>query len=98
MIKIKAKIRLYKCDFCRKTPFSSGYRPLFNFVKEMKTSGQITLLDREEFLPGDEGNVQITFLNKDYLGDNFSIGTKFIFDEGQITLGEGFVGELLPCE
>jgi translation elongation factor EF-Tu-like GTPase len=89
MIKVKAKIKLYKTDSGRKTPFNSGYRPLFNFIPEMKTSGQITLNDKEEFFPGDEGIVEIAFLNKDYLGNNFGVGTKFTFGEGQEPLGEG---------
>ena len=55
MIRIIASIRLYKDG--RRTPFYSGYRPLFDFIEETKTSGQITLLDREAFYPGDEGVV-----------------------------------------
>ena len=42
MIRIIASIRLYKDG--RRTPFYSGYRPLFDFIEETKTSGQITLL------------------------------------------------------
>jgi translation elongation factor EF-Tu-like GTPase len=95
MIKIKAIIKLYKSELGRKTSFVNNYRPLFNFIEGMKTSGQITLIDRKEFYPGDEGLVEITFLNKSYLGDNFSKGTKFIFDEGREPLGEGEVKEIL---
>ena len=95
MIKVKAKIKLYKTVSGRKTQFSSGYRPLFNFIPEMKTSGQITLNDKEEFFPGDEGIVEIAFLNKDYLGNNFGVGTKFTFGEGQEPLGEGEIKELI---
>lgn len=86
MIKVRAKIRLYKI---RKTPFKSGYRPLFNFIDEMKTSGQITLLDRKKIFPGESGYTEILFLNKEYLGKDFSEGVKFTFDEGSETLGEG---------
>jgi hypothetical protein len=71
------------------TPFVSGYRPLFNFVDEMKKSGKIILLDRREFLPGNEAEVEIVFLDKQYLGDNFRDGTKFTFDEDSIPLGDG---------
>ena len=88
-------IKLYKNEYGRKTSFITGYRPLFNFIEGMKTSGQITLIDRNEFYPGDEGLVEITFLNKSYLGDNFSEGIKFIFDEGRAPLGEGEVTEIL---
>ena len=95
MIRIKAFIKLYRKDDGRKTPFFNGYRPLFNFAREMKTSGQITLINKNAFYPGDERLVEIAFLNKDYLGDNFSIGTKFIFGEGQVSLGEGEVVEIL---
>ena len=95
MIRIRAIIKLYKSDNGRKTPFVNGYRPLFNFIEEMKTSGQITLIDREAFYPGDEGLVEIAFLNNDYLEDNFSEGTKFTFGEGREPLGEGKVKEIL---
>lgn len=93
MIKIKAIIKLYKDG--RKTPFINGYRPAFNFIEDLKTSGQITLINKEAFYPGDEGLVEIAFLNKDYLGVNFSEGTKFTFGEGREPLGEGEVIEIL---
>jgi len=95
MIKIKAKIKLFKSDVGRKTAFTSGYRPLFNFIKEMKTSGQITLKDRQEFAPGDEGIVEIDFLNEEYLGDGFTKGKKFTFDEGTGILGDGEVIDII---
>jgi translation elongation factor EF-Tu-like GTPase len=94
MIKVKARIKLYKDERCRKTPFVSGYRPLFNFIPEMKTSGQITLLDRKEFFPGDEGVVEIAFLHKELLGGNFGEGTKFTFGEGMEPLGDGEIIEV----
>jgi translation elongation factor EF-Tu-like GTPase len=93
MVKIKAYIELYKTG--RKTPFHSGYRPLFNFQKEMKTSGEITLIDMNKFSPGDNGIVKINFLNRDFLGDDFKEGKKFVFDEGGEPLGEGIVTEIL---
>lgn len=93
MIKIKARIKLYRIG--RKTPFVSGYRPLFNFIDEMKKSGKILLLDREEFFPGDEAEVEIVFLDTQYLGKNFRNGTKFTFGEGSIPLGEGEVKKII---
>lgn len=93
MIKIKAIVKLYKNG--RKTPFSSGYKPLFDFVAYTKTSGQIKLIDRDWFYPGDEGVVEITFLNQEYLGNNFSEGVKFTFGEGGEPLGEGEIKEIL---
>jgi len=98
MIKVKAKIKLYKSDVGRKTAFANGYRPLFNFIKEMKTSGQITLRDRVEFIPGDEGIVEIDFLNKEYLGIDFGRGKKFTFDEGIKVLGDGEILEIVKEE
>lgn len=93
MIRIKAVIKLYKDG--RITPFFNGYRPLFDFVEKMKTSGQITLIDRDAFYPGDEGLVEITFLKEEYLGNSFSEGVKFTFGEGRAPLGEGKVLEIL---
>lgn len=93
MVKIRAYIKLYENG--RKTPFNSGYKPLFNFIEEMKTSGRIDLIDKEQFYPGEEGEVEIIFLNRDYLGSDFDIGKTFLFGEGAVLLGEGMVKEIL---
>lgn len=92
MVKIRAHIKLYENG--RKTPFNSGYKPLFNFIEEMKTSGRIDLIDKEQFYPGEEGEVEIIFLNRDYLGSDFDIGKTFLFGEGAVPLGEGMVKEI----
>lgn len=93
MVKIRAYIKLYENG--RKTPFYNGYRPLFNFIDEMKTSGRIDLIDREQFYPGEEGEVEIVFLNRNYLGRDFDIGKSFSFGESEIPLGEGVIKEIL---
>jgi translation elongation factor EF-Tu-like GTPase len=93
MIKIKAKIRLYING--RITPFANGYRPLFNFIDEMKTSGMIHLINKNEFCPGEEGVVEISFLDNQYLGTNFGKGTGFTFGEGREPLGEGEILEII---
>ena len=95
MIKVKAKIKLFEGENKRKTPFDTGYRPLFNFIKKTKTSGQITLMDRELFKPGEEGIVEIIFLNKEYLGEDFGIGTSFKFYESEEPLGEGEILDVI---
>lgn len=94
MIRVIANIRLYRHGG-RKIPFTTGYRPLFSFIEEMKTSGKITLKGMQEFSPGDEAIVEITFLNKKYLGNNFGLGTKFTFGEGREPLGEGEIKEII---
>ncbi|MBL7249127.1 hypothetical protein [Alloalcanivorax marinus] len=86
MVKVRAKIKLYSGGGKRKTPFKSGYRPLFNVLEKTLVSGMITLLDREDFKPGDEGVVEINFLEADC-----SEGTRFFFYEGVEPLGEGFI-------
>ena len=93
MFIIKAKIKLFLGG--RKTPFYSGYGPVFNFVPYMKKSGIIHLIDDEKFYPGQEGEVEITLLNREFLGEQFGIGTKFTFGEGREALGEGIVQEIL---
>ncbi|OWK68865.1 hypothetical protein [Pedobacter sp. AJM] len=93
MIKILAKIKLYKTE--RKTPFKSGYRPLFNFIPDMKTSGQITLKENTDFCPGEEGIVEIAFLHREFLGEKFDVGSKFTFGEGALPFGEGEVREII---
>ena len=89
MIKVKALIKLYKGENVRKTPFITGYRPLFNFIDEMRKSGQILLINNSKFFPGEQGFVDIEFINNEYMGSNFGIGTKFTFGEGGVPLGEG---------
>lgn len=95
MIIIRAKIKLYTGENKRKTSFNTGYRPLFQFVEDMKTSGQITLLNQEKFIPGEEGVVEISFINKEYLGQDFRVGKSFKFYESKEPLGEGEIMEVL---
>lgn len=61
----------------------------------MKTSGRIDLIDKDQFCPGEEGEVDIVFLSRNYLGSNFDIGKTFLFGEGGIPLGEGVIKEIL---
>jgi elongation factor Tu len=92
---VKANIKLYKNENSRKTPFISGYRPIFSFTNQkMKISGQIILIGKKEFNPGEEGEVQVRFLSK-FLGGNFGKGVKFTFSEGEIPLGEGIIKEIM---
>ncbi len=92
MITIKAKIKLLKGEGKRETPFVSGYRPLFELIKSTKTSGRIRLIGQENFKPGEEGIVEIDFLNKDLIGNDFRVGKKFAFFESNEELG---IGEIL---
>jgi len=95
---VLARIHLYTGPSARSTPFKSGYRPCFGFVPESLTSGSITLLDRELFYPGDTGEVKITFLSEELLGENFGSGTTFEFGEGPRALGRGEILEVLSRE
>lgn len=91
MIQIIAKLRLYNISNARKTPFATNYRPMFNTIPNMKTSGNIILIDRELFYPGDEGIVKIYFLNKKLIHDIVFIGAEITFGEGPIVVGEAEV-------
>ena len=95
MVNVKAIIKLYSGDLYRKTAFNTGYKPLFNFVNNMKKSGKIILLNKEQFNPGDEGEVKITFLDNSYLGSDFGNGKNFTFSEGTHILGEGHILEVI---
>ena len=95
MLNVRAIIKLYRGEPYRKTPFTDGYKPLFNFIKNMKKSGKITLTNRNEFSPGEEGEVTITFLDKNYLGSDFGNGKEFTFSEGTHVLGEGRILEVM---
>lgn len=90
LINILATIELFSDEQSRKTPFKSGYRPLFNFPgATTKISGSIKPIGSDYFLPGSKGNVEITFI-KGMIDDSyFKAGMKFTFDEGRDVLGEG---------
>ncbi len=95
MIKVRARITLFKGVNKRQSPFSNGYRPLFRFVDSTLTSGQIKLINQDHFCPGEEGVVEVTFLNREFLGDDFGVGKSFNFSESNIPLGEGEIIEEL---
>lgn len=76
-------MKLYSGTNKRKTPFFDGYRPLFDIEGHGLTSGMINLLDRKEFSPGDNGIVEIKFLDADIV-----VGDKLYFYEAIEPLGE----------
>lgn len=96
LITIIAKIELFAGEYMRKTPFVSGYRPVFDFVgARTKISGKIDLLDMNLFYPGSSAKVQISF-NKDMISDShFKIGETFTFGEGVLPLGKGEIINVL---
>lgn len=97
MIKVIARITLYPSSKGRKTPFLSGYRPLFEFPGyQLQTSGSIDLIENKSFDPGETQVVHITFLETVLKRASLSGGTKFVFGEGRITLGEGEILEVFP--
>lgn len=83
MKKVLGRLKLYSGTNKRKTAFFDGYRPLFDIEGQGLTSGMITLLDREEFLPGDEGIVEIRFLDAGVID-----GKTLYFYEAVEPLGE----------
>lgn len=95
MIKVRAKIKLYEGKDKRQTSFTTGYRPLFEFIAETKISGQITLINQKEFRPGEEGVAEIAFIHQEYLGRDFGVGKTAKFYEGKEPLGEAEILELL---
>ena len=96
MIKVKALIKLN--EFNRKTPIKSGYTPDFDFIEKTLTGGCIILPNQDLLFPSDSAEVEIRFLNKEYLGDNFGSGTKFIFYEGRVPTGQGKIISVLQWE
>lgn len=90
LIKVLTTIELYSNEQSKKTSFTSGYRPLFNFPgAKTKISGSIKPIGSDSFSPGSKGDVEITFI-KGMIDDSyFESGVKFTFDEGINILGEG---------
>ena len=96
LITIKAKIELFAGEHMRKKPFTSGYRPVFDFIgARTKTSGKIDLIEMEWFHPGNSGTVKVSF-NKGIINDShFKVGETFTFGEGVHALGKGEITEVL---
>lgn len=94
LIKIIAKIKLLPEG--RRTPFVSGYRPLFNFINaSTKISGRIDLIDSSQFEPAAEGLVYITFIIGIINDNSFIVGEGFTFGESEPILGEGEIVQVL---
>jgi translation elongation factor EF-Tu-like GTPase len=89
LFKIEADIKINK-QGGRTWPIITGYRPGFNFIDKMQTSGAINLLSKEYLHPGEEGIVEVSFISNELLGD-ITPGVRFKFYEGPIEIGSGKV-------
>jgi hypothetical protein len=90
LFEIRAKIKLFKGTDVRQNPFTTGYRPLFEFPEATtKISGRIDLIDGDFFSPGQTGIVKIFFNQGIISNDYFSKGNTFYFSEGTKNLGAG---------
>lgn len=75
----------------RKKGFNSNYKPQF-FFRTMNVSGSIILIDNINFvLPGDNLTFQVNLMTKVPLTQNI----KFIFREGNLTIGAGVIVKFL---
>lgn len=92
---IKANLHLY--INIRKTPFSDGYRPAFDFGSEILTSGRIMLIDEQNklFFPGETRQVKIDFIFYDFVKNKLKIGEKIYFYEGRNCLGYIIILDIL---
>ncbi len=97
MIKIKAKIYLYK-NKGRNGSFKSGYRPAFNFDGNDNNffTGHIELINKDLFMRGDLEEVFITFITDNKSIQNFlKVGNTFSFNEPPIEVGEGEILDII---
>ncbi len=90
LFKIEAEIEINKKGGGRTWPIKTGYRPGFNFLDKMQTSGSIYLINREDLKPGEKGIVEVSFISNELLGA-IQIGTEFKFYEGPVEIGNGKV-------
>ncbi len=75
----------------RHKAFFSGYRPQF-YIRTMDVTGTITLPDNVEMvMPGDTINFTVELIN----GVALEKGSKFAIREGGMTVGAGFITEIL---
>jgi len=93
MIKVKAKIYLYKHKG-RKTSFGNGYRPAFSFDENNNQvfTGQIELINQDVFERGTLNEVYITFTSN---SKSLKEGTTFSINEPPIEIGEGEIIEIV---
>ena len=56
------------------------------------------MLDQKILYSGESALAEIIPVTKEYLGKDFGVGTKFIFYEGRIIIGEGEVKEIIRWE
>lgn len=89
LFKIEAEIKINK-EGGRTWPVKTGYRPGFEFINKIQTSGSIVLLDNEDLKPGEKGIVEVSFISNELLGE-IHIGTEFKFYEGPVEIGDGKV-------
>jgi translation elongation factor EF-Tu-like GTPase len=96
LITIITKIELFSGEKMRKTPFVTGYRPLFDFVgAKTKISGSIDLININLFSPGMSEIVQIRFIKGVINDAHFKVGETFAFGEGGNHLGKGEILEVI---
>ncbi len=73
MLNVVARIRLLPtAEGGRKSFVRTGYRPNIRFG-DLYTDGSFTFMDREPAQPGDECEVQLTFLNPGYVSDYLGV-------------------------
>jgi translation elongation factor EF-Tu-like GTPase len=101
VIQIKASLKLYSTNQGgRQTGIRSKYRPNHVFEYEndqfLRTFiGEIDLQDREELLPGEEGNAVVKFLLGQPIEAYLEVGRKWWIHEGARKVGEATITSLV---
>ena len=96
MLHVTASIRLLKTEEGGRTSFvCSGYRPNMRFGA-LYTEGTLTFLDRQQAYPGDACEVQLTFVNPDYVRESLVVRARFDLMEGARKVGEGTLLAIPP--
>ena len=95
-IKLLANIEYSSTVMGRQNPFYTGYRPIFTFpAARTKLSGRIDLINKERFVQGESGNLQITFVKGIIDDEHFSVGQKFTFAEEPHQVGRGEIIKII---
>jgi translation elongation factor EF-Tu-like GTPase len=95
LIKVLAKIEYQISKEGRQGSFQSGYRPAFTFQNApTKISGRIDLINKDTFIQGDIGIVDITFIKCILDETYFIVGEKFTFAEEPHQVGNGEIMEV----
>ena len=83
----------------RSEPALSGYRPQFKIANyEMQTSGEQIFIGKNNAMPGETIEAEITIMSPQFFIQRLSLGQSFEFREGAKVVATGKINKILNTE